>query len=133
MNASVSRPYDLRASTLLFCSLGVGLLGNLLARQGLFAPAATTMAVGSGVVTLLLLLLLTGCIRQGYRWAKILSVAFFVLGLLLLPFTYATQAHVFDTVLGTGTYVVQTLLQLLANGIIVQSFLAAKRTSTLQE
>ncbi|GGG61531.1 hypothetical protein [Hymenobacter glacieicola] len=129
MNASPSRHYDIRASTLLFISLGAGLLGNLLARQGLFAPAATPYTVGIGVVTLGLFLGLYACIRKGYRWAKILSVGLFVLGLLLFPLTYP----VLKTAVGTVTYVVQTLLQFLANFFIVQSLRADKRGSQTQE
>lgn len=124
MKSLPSRRYDLWASTLLFVDLALGHLGSFMAHQGLYAPAASSSAIGIGVTTAALLLALLLCIRQGYRWAKILYVALFVLGLLTLPLTYAT---LFATTWATVRYVTHFLVQFVASIFILEGFRADKR------
>ncbi|ALW85156.1 hypothetical protein AUC43_08655 [Hymenobacter sedentarius] len=119
-----SRRYDLWASTLLFVDLVLGHLGSFMAHQGLYAPAASSSAIGIGVTTAALLLALLLCMRKGYRWAKILYVALFVLGVLTLPLTYAT---LFATPWATLRYVTHFLVQFVASIFILEGFRADKR------
>jgi len=124
MKSLPSRRYDLWASSLLFVDLAVGHLGSFMAHQGLYAPVASPSAIGIGVTTAALLLALLFCIRKGHRWAKILYLVLFVLGVLTLPLTYAT---LFVTTWATMRYVAHFLVQFVASVFILEGFRADKR------
>ncbi len=119
-----SRRYDLWISTLLFVDLALGHFGTFIAQQGLYAPAASNSAIGIGIATAALLLSLIICIRKGYRWAKILYLVLFAVGILTLPLTYAT---LFVTTWAMVRYVTHFLFQFVASIFILEGFRANKR------
>lgn len=121
-----SRRYDRWTSTLLFADFALGHLGTFIAQQGLYGPAASNSAIALGIALAVLLLALIICIRNGYRWAKILYVALFALGLLTLPLTYAT---LFATAWATVRYVTHCLFQFVASICILEGFRADKRAA----
>lgn len=67
----------IKASELIFISIGLGVVNIFL------SPAVLTNSFSVFVAILIFLFMLgnTAFIRQGYRWAKILYIVLFVLGL----------------------------------------------------
>lgn len=132
MASPTQHRYDILASNLLFASFLAGVVFNFLTNSNLFnSPIFSGPA--SGVLALLSAVIVLGyyyCIRQGYRWAKLLFFIFFGFSLLLLVLGFkkvvATQ---FTSPLNEVSFAVQWLLRIAAFWLLIISFRSTRPRS----
>lgn len=127
MAAPQQHKYDRVASNMLFISLLISSLVNLLAQNGLatFQSKFLSRPALLTVATLLVLLELVHYyyIRRGYRWAKILFFVFFGLNVLFLLVDFkGIAAKQFISPLKEINFVVQWLFQIAAFSLLVIGF-----------
>lgn len=132
MASPTQHRYDILASNLLFVGFLFGVVFNFLTNSDLLnSPIFSGPA--SGILMLLSAVIVLGyyyCIRQGYRWAKVLFFIFFVFSALLLVLGFkkvvATQ---FTSPLNGVSFVVQWLLRIAAFWLLVISFRSTRSHS----
>jgi hypothetical protein len=132
MPPTLKRAHDVLASNLLFLALFIGLLVDFCTKTGLFrfhskivSDTALRIIVS---ITIALLLAHIYYIRQGYRWAKMLFLLFFVLGIVFeIAYFDRILAKQFATRLKGISYVVQYGLQLAATILLLRDLRRSNR------